>query len=115
MKVITPYLDSHVEQVIQEAGLILKFPPPYSLDYSLIELSFSVLKAWMRRHFRRVWPRYHEEGHTFGDFIQLAIEHSRCDQYGREHYQHAGGGYIFEGDYEALQRELEMWSLDDPE
>ena len=27
------------------------------------------------------------------------------------------GGYIIEGDYEALQRELEMWSLDegDPE
>ena len=51
---VSVHLDPRIQQVTEEAGLIIKFLPPYSPDYSPIELSFSVLKAWMRRHFRRM-------------------------------------------------------------
>ena len=62
----------------------------------------------MRRHFRRVWRGFNGD---FGAFLQYAIDQSHCDQYAVAHYRHAGEGYIFEGDYEAFQRELEEWSL----
>ena len=60
----------------------------------------------MRRHFRRMWPIF--EG-DFGDFLRYAVQSSRCDRYAKEHFQHAAGGYIFEGDYEALEQDLEAW------
>ena len=103
---VSVHLDPRIQQVIEEAGLIIKFLSPYSPDYSPIELSFSALKAWMRRHFRRMWPIF--EG-DFGDFLRHAVQSSRCDRYAKEYFQHAAGGYIFEGDYEALERDLEAW------
>ena len=42
---VSVHLDPRIQQVIERAGLIIKFLPPYSPDYSPIELSFSVLKA----------------------------------------------------------------------
>jgi hypothetical protein len=36
---------------IEEAGCEVRYLPPYSPDFNPIELSFSVLKAWIRRHF----------------------------------------------------------------
>ena len=107
---VSVHLDARVQQVIEKAGLIIKFLPPYSPDYNPIELSFSVLKAWMRRHWRRIWPIFQGD---FGGFLRYAIDSSGCDRYAREHFQHAGVGYIFEGDYEALERDLEAWSLEE--
>ncbi len=78
------------------------FASPYSSNYNLIELTFSVLKAWVRRHFDEIWP--HFEG-TFGDFLHYAVERSRCDR-PRQHFKHSG--YIFEADIRALERELKV-------
>ncbi len=77
--------------------------PPYSPDYNPIELTFSVLKAWVRRHFDDTWP--HFEG-TFDDFLHYAVERSGCDRYPRQHFKHSG--YIFEADIRALERELKV-------
>ena len=93
-------------QAIRQRGCIIKYLPPYSPDYSPIELTFSVLKSWIRRHFHEIWPQREE---TFGDFLHYAIERSRCDQYAKAHFKHAageGGGYIFEADIHALEQEL---------
>ncbi len=81
----------------------MRYLPPYSPDYNPIELTFSVLKAWVRRHFDETWP--HFEG-TFGDFLHYAVERSGCDRYPRQHFKHSG--YIFEADIRALERELEV-------
>ena len=78
--------------------------PPYSPDYSPIELSFSVLKAWVRRHFNDLWHTGYDG--TFGDFLREALARSHCDQFAVEHFRHSiesGGGYIFEGDIQELE------------
>jgi len=81
----------------------VRYLPPYSSDYNLIELTFSVLKAWVRRHFDETW--LHFEG-IFGDFLHYAVERSECDRYSRQHFKHSG--YIFEADIRALKRELKV-------
>lgn len=101
----TTHCDARVKQVIEAAGYQIRFLPPYSPDYNPIELTFSVLKAWVKRHYRRLWPTF--EG-DFGAFLAWAIEHSECDRFGQEHFQYSAGGYIFEGDYEGFQRELDQ-------
>ena len=44
-------VNPRIEQLIQSRGCQVRYLPPYSPDYSPIELSFSVVKAWIRRHF----------------------------------------------------------------
>jgi len=46
----------------------------------LIELSFSVLKAWVRRHFHEIWLSF--EG-SFDEFLHYAVARSRCDRFSR--------------------------------
>jgi hypothetical protein len=106
------HLDHRVREALEGKGCLIKFLPPYSPDYSPIELTFSILKAWIRRHFRSL--RYIYQG-DFGGFLQYAVEQSGCDKKAMEHFRHAAGGYKFDGDYEAFQRELEIWSLEEVE
>jgi len=75
---------------------------------SHIELSFSVLKAWVRRHFHEIWLSF--EG-SFGEFLHYAVARSRCDRFPRQHFKHSAGGYILEADIKALERDLEAGSL----
>jgi len=93
--------------LVAEAGCIVKLLQLYSPDHSPIELSFSILKAWMRRWFRRIWPNFDSD---FSAFLRYAIRQSGCDSYAKEHFRYAGRGYMFNGDYEAFQQELEEWS-----
>jgi transposase len=39
-----------LKEMCQQRGVLLEYLPPYSPDYSLIELSFHMLKAWIRRN-----------------------------------------------------------------
>jgi|HubBroStandDraft_4_1064222.scaffolds.fasta_scaffold237340_1 transposase len=39
------YLDAWVRIAFENKGCLIKFLPPYSLDYSPIELTFSMLKV----------------------------------------------------------------------
>jgi transposase len=104
------HLDSRVQAALKGKGCLIKFLPPYSPDYSPIELTFSVLKAWIRRHYRHL--RYVYQG-DFGGFLQHAIEQSGCDKHAKEHFRHAADRYKFEGDYEAFMQEVEQWSLEE--
>ena len=101
------HLNRGVKQAVEDRGILLKFLPPYSPDYNPIELTFSMLKAWMRRHFRRLQPQF--EG-DFGGFLWHAIENSGCDRAAMQHFRHCAGGYVFEGDIEAYYRELATWA-----
>ena len=99
------YIDPHIQQAIEDKGLLIRYLPPYSLDYSPIELTFSVLKSWVRPHFIQLRAEF--KG-NFGGFLQYAISHSGCDRFAVEHFRHSPGGYQFEGDYKAVQRELSV-------
>lgn len=89
-----------IEQKIQAAGCLVRYLPPYSPDYNPIEMSFSVLKAWVRRHFRTIRPRFLE----FGQFLRTAIKLSRCDRFPEKHFR--SDEYIYEGDIEKFEEEL---------
>ena len=51
---INIHIDSRIQHAVEEVDLLLKFLSPYSSDFNLIELSFNVLKTWMRRYFKRL-------------------------------------------------------------
>ena len=44
------HINSRIEEVIKAHGCKVRYLPPYSPDFNPIELSFSVLKTWVRRH-----------------------------------------------------------------
>ena len=93
------HINAEVREIVESHGCLLWFLPPYSPDYNPIELTFSILKAWMKRNFRRLRSEFHD----FGGFLAYAIEHSGCDKHAVKHFKHSANGYIFEGDYEAFQ------------
>ena len=104
------HCNRRIEELITSHGCEVRYLPPYSPDFNFIELSFSVLKIWVRRHFEEIWP--HFEG-TFGEFLHYAVERSRCDRFSRQHFKHSvAEDYIFEADIRALERDLEAGTID---
>ena len=83
---VNVHLNRQVKQVVEEKGLLLNFIPPYSPGYNPIELAFSMLKPWMRGHFRRLGPHFERD---MGGFIWYAIEYSGCDRAATQHFRHA--------------------------
>jgi hypothetical protein len=51
---VSVHIANKVTQPIVDAGYIIKYLPPYSPDFNPIEMSFSVLKAWIRRRYWRL-------------------------------------------------------------
>ena len=74
---VSIHIDESITQAIEAEGHYIRYLPPYSPDYNLIKLTFSVLKAWIRRHFYFIRSNYE----NFGDFLKAAIEQSRCDRF----------------------------------
>ena len=91
---ISPLLLADPIQIFRELttkpkGCLIKYLPPYSPDYNPIELTFSILKAWMRRHFEAF---RHVFQNDFKGFLRYAIENSSCDRFaikyiGRRRYK----------------------------
>ena len=104
----TIHTNPRTEEAIRQHGCLIRYLPPYSPDFNPIELTFSVLKAWIRRHFHQIWPNY---GGSFGDFLRYAIRRSRCDQHARGHFNYTGF-YIYEADLQELERQLEAYEID---
>jgi transposase len=75
-----------LQQLCDNAGVLLKFLPPYSPDYNPIEATFKNLKAWIKRNYKLV-----AEFENFGDFLDFAIQQactSKADVI--EHFRKAG-------------------------
>lgn len=89
------YCNSRIEKVIRQYEYEIRYLPFYLSDFNLIELSFSVLKAWVRRYFHELWPLFQGD---FDDFLRYAVRRSRCDRFAKKHFRHSVGGYIFEAD-----------------
>lgn len=56
-----------------EANVLLVYLPPYSPDFNPIETSFSLLKAWIKRHSSMI-SSYTEAAGGFGRFLEHALE-----------------------------------------
>ena len=95
------HVDPRIIQAIEEKGCLIKYLPPYSPEYNPIELTFSVLKAWMRRHFEAFKAMFQND---FEGFLWYALEHSGCDRFAMEHFRHSDAGYIFDGEIEEFER-----------
>jgi len=100
------HIDEVIVNAIEAEGHLVRFLPPYSPDFNPIELTFSVLKAWLQRNY--VWTRSTFE--KFGDYLVWAIGHSRCDRFAREQFRHAARGiYLEEGEIERFRVWLQDW------
>ncbi len=97
------HCNSRIEELIISHECQMWYLSLYSSNYNLIELIFSVLKIWVRRHFDETWLHFED---IFDDFLHYAVERSECDRYSRQHFKHSD--YIFETDIRALKRELKV-------
>ncbi len=98
------HVNPRIEEIIKAHGCEVRYLSPYLSDFNPIELSFSVLKAWIRRHQNILWLIFPD---TFGDYLRYAVRKSRCDRFAHEHFRHsAHGRYIFEKDIRELNRRL---------
>jgi transposase len=104
---VSIHCDLRVSEAILAHGCLIRYLPPYSPDFNPIEMSFSVLKSWIRRRFDQIWPSFVG---TFGRFVEEAVKNSQCDRFAAAHFRHAGnGGYVFEGHIEALDNKLQQY------
>ena len=91
---VSIHTNDAVRAALEAAGHIVRFLPPYSPDYNPIELTFSVLKYWIKRNY--VYERQRHD--RFGSFLREAVRRSRCDRFARKHFTHAAGGLYIEQD-----------------
>ena len=92
------YLNAEVRKIIELKGYLIKFLPSYSPDFNLVELKFSVFKAWFRRYLYGVRPQF--EG-SFGGLLAYAIKVSECNRHTIAYFSYSIGiGYIFKRDWE---------------
>ncbi len=109
MNNISIHCNARIEKLIISHECEIRYLPSYSSNFNSIELSFSVLKIWVRKHFEKIWS--HFEG-TFDEFLHYAIARSRCDRFSKQHFKHSVKNYIFEADIRALKRDLEAGTID---
>ena len=64
--------DEELLRICGEVGVLVEYLPPYSPDFNPIELSFSILKAWIKRN--TDLAASYAASNAFGDFLQLAVE-----------------------------------------
>ena len=100
---VNVHVDPRIIEAIQVKGCLIKYLLLYSPDYNLIEVIFSVLKAWMRRHFKAFRYVFQDD---FKGFLRYIIKNSRCDRFAVEYFRYSATGYIFDGEIEVFERGL---------
>lgn len=114
---VSIHTNNDIARVIREAGHLVQYLPPYSPDYNPIELTFGVLKAWIRRNY--VYMRRRFRPSEFGEFLKAAVQESRCDRFAKKHFKYAAGGlYIEQETLDRVREELRTellfeWSDDE--
>ena len=102
---LSTHYDPRMDKLINRKGILIRYLLPYIPEYSPIELSFNVLKSWIRRHFEYLKDTYQGK---FEAFLEYAVQNSGCNKYAVSFFRYScEGGYKFEGNYEAYIRELE--------
>lgn len=91
---VASHCNPRIEELLRGRGCRVLYLPPYSPDYNPIELTFLVLKAWIRRYFHEIWPTFVG---TFGDFLRYCVDRSRYDRFPEAHFRYCGM-YAFQED-----------------
>jgi len=60
--------DLRLQRLCNEAGVLLRFLPPYSPDYNPIEATFGDLKTWIKRNYMLA-----TDFEDFGNFLDFAV------------------------------------------
>ena len=105
---VNSHLNQRVREAVEQKGMLIRFLPPYSPDYSPIELTFGLLKRWMECHWKE--PKY-VFMNDFGDFMEHAIKASGCDKRVMAHFRQSGAGFTFANNYVRFQRELKRMDI----
>ena len=107
MNNLNVHLDARVKQTIEDKNCLIRFLFFYSSNYNSIEFTFSILKTWMRRHFRQLRAQFES---NFEDFLKHALKINDCSDHAKTHFRHNVESYKFESDYETFQRQFAIWS-----
>ena len=83
------YLAAEIRELCDEAGVVIRYLPLYSPDFNPIEELFSVVKAWMKRHYELVHTM------SFREFLYAAIDACSRPQLAKAHFRYTG--YIVGG------------------
>ena len=108
---VNTHIKFRIREIIEIKECLIRYLSFYSSDFNSIELTFSVLKIWMRRHWREFRIQFQSD---FVDFLKYAVNFSDCDIFARAHFRYSNkdyDDYRFESDYEIFQREFEIWFL----
>ena len=94
--------------MIHKEGYLVEYLLPYLPNFNPIELSFSVLKAWIRRYF---WHRRCEVD-SFGAFLRMAISEGRPGRFARKQFRHATGGlYLERAQLQAVMQNIDEFAV----
>lgn len=85
------HVRAEMTEAVERSGHLIRFLPPYSPDYNPIELTFAVLKAWIKKN----WVFLQQACGLFGECLEFAIEASQCDRFARQQFRHAGGSGVY--------------------
>jgi transposase InsO family protein len=77
--------NQELKDMCEEAGVLLRFLPPYSPDFNPIESTFKDLKTWLKKHYV-VAELFNE----FEDFLAFAIQQCCFNRDMRNHFRHCG-------------------------
>ena len=78
--------------MIETHNHLIHYLSSYFSDYNSIELTFSVLKAWIQQNYCFIQPAYA----NFDEFLSSTIELSCCDQFAHEQFRHAAESIYIE-------------------
>jgi transposase len=108
---VSIHINNSITEAVEAAGHVIHHLPPYSPDYNPIELTFSVLKAWMKRN----WVFLRQSCRNYGEFLELSIRESHCDRYARKQFKHAGGEGVYIEEEEMIKFYRYIEDDNDPE
>ena len=78
------YKSAQLQELCEQAGVILKFLPPYLPDFNPIETTFKDLKAWIRKNYTLM-----SKFKSFNRFLEFAISQA-CGVHTKTHFKKAG-------------------------
>ena len=75
---------ARLQELCEQAGVVLEFLPPYSPDFNPIEATFKDLKAWIKRNYTLA-----SNFESFNIFLEFAIGQA-CGVHAKAHFKKAG-------------------------
>ena len=110
MNNVTIHTNFRIKKIIEQYDCQVRYFFSYFSDFNSIELSFSVLKVWIRQHFHEIWSDYDDD---FENFLKYAVRKNQCDRFSKKHFKHTMyDRFIFEIDMQNFNARLTTQEFD---